>query len=653
MKKIINIILIFVFSLLLSSCTLRYDDPVDNNGTDDNEEPIEKPNDNTNDENTNDVKPNNGLPSLGLLTLKEDVICDNVSTHDLFDINNIIDININISNEELEKIENDYKLYSSKGLKSPIYRKCESITINIIKNGKSNVFTFYDVGIRMKGNTSRKSFYENDNIKDIIHFKISFEETFDSSYYNSNEKTDWTLYESSQRQSRKNRTFLGLEKLDLRYNKVKDKSYIKEYYASMMYNDFGIITPKMNFSSLSLTHSGKTLNYGIYLVTEPLDDILIKNVLNDNSNYINLPSLNEELNGTYGTLNKIGQLYKASYSSGRADMTKVDDILFGVETDTFTPSYELKTNKKTNDNTLIKNMISILNNSDLNEINKVVDLEYFAMYEAVATVLSDPDSLRNNYNNYAMYFRKTDGKMIIIPIDLDRSLGIGNEYDPFGDCNTTISPFSDITSNKEKQVNNLYLKTILKDTYVRDLYIDNLNKVLDSKWCDINYFNSIYNKVKSNYSDFEKTCFYKVGFSNEERYKENSNNMSFSDFINRRKEVITSSIEALNNNGVLQGATNFYLTGIFDNWNKTTEEYKFNKTSTNTYEYYYKVTSDRLEFKVYNSDKSMWLRSENNEVLHEGGANMVITNLKVNSYIHFTIDTSSGILSWEILDNIN
>ena len=49
------------------------------------------------------------------------------------------------------------------------------ITIN------SDQYYINEVGIRMKGNTSRSNFYdENSGIYNYIHYKLKFTETFDS-----------------------------------------------------------------------------------------------------------------------------------------------------------------------------------------------------------------------------------------------------------------------------------------------------------------------------------------------------------------------------------------------------------------------------------------------------------------------------------------
>ena len=67
-------------------------------------------------------------------TTKNDIFVDEITFDDLYDINNRIRIEINIKDEELTKLQNDYLKYSNMGSKSPIYRLCDSVTITITKN---------------------------------------------------------------------------------------------------------------------------------------------------------------------------------------------------------------------------------------------------------------------------------------------------------------------------------------------------------------------------------------------------------------------------------------------------------------------------------------------------------------------------------------
>ena len=139
----------------------------------------------------------------------------------LFDPNSKISIDIKMSDEELQKLQDDYDHYSSFNSKSPIYRRADMvITIDGVN------YQINDVGVRMKGNTSRMSFYDSGSgIYNAIHLKIDFQETFDDVEYYGDEAEVWESKEL--RKARKNRTFATLEKLELRWNKCMDSTYLR------------------------------------------------------------------------------------------------------------------------------------------------------------------------------------------------------------------------------------------------------------------------------------------------------------------------------------------------------------------------------------------------------------------------------------------
>ena len=217
------------------------------------------------------------------------------------------------------------------------------------------------------------------------------------------------------------------------------------------------------------------------------------------------------------------------------DMTSSNANLFGIEDqDGYVPPYELKTNKDVIDNSLIINAFNKINKGTCEDIASVVDLNYFAMYEAIATIVGSPDDLRNNSNNYMLYFRRTDGKMTIIPIDQDRVFGIGSDWDPSGDNMTGVSQYSFyMAASGQRQVNKLYLKTILADTKWKDLYLANIETVLTSDWVTNEKFVSIYNIVYTNYKDYVKTTLFGLDFSLETK----DGNLSFNDYITRKTEL--------------------------------------------------------------------------------------------------------------------
>ena len=216
--------------------------------------------------------------------------------------------------------------------------------------------------------------------------------------------------------------------------------------------------------------------------------------------------------GKYGVQGaKYGDLYKASYGVGSgcsysgADMTldsiSNEKVGIGNLSGSYIPAYERKTNKEASyDDSLLKSTFKAFNNSS--NFSQYVDLKYLAMEEAVSYFVGNPDSLRNNYNNYMLYFRRTDGKMVIIPIDNDRSWGITKDWGP-RDGYKNVEIFDQYDVNYNENRNNLLKKTILsKSTETSKLYVEYLKLLLDSDWLKEETFNQYFDIAKKSYSKY-------------------------------------------------------------------------------------------------------------------------------------------------------
>ena len=145
----------------------------------------------------------------------------------LFDINNKVEIDVDISDDELAKMQSDYNRYDNMGSKSPIYRKCD-LKISITSDGVKNTYIIRNTGIRMKGNTSRTAFYDsNSGVYSLIHFKVNFTETFDDEQYYGGD-SDYDLDIDKEKQQ--NRTFATLDSMEIKWNQTSDSTYVREYY---------------------------------------------------------------------------------------------------------------------------------------------------------------------------------------------------------------------------------------------------------------------------------------------------------------------------------------------------------------------------------------------------------------------------------------
>ena len=224
----------------------------------------------------------------------------------LFDINNKIEVELDISEETLKQLQKDYETYKKKDSKSPIYRTA-NLKITIVTEKDSVTYAIDNVGIRMKGNTSRTDFYDKkEGQYNLIHFKVDFGE----------------------------RTFATLEKLELRWNKNDDSTYIREYYAYEMYRDFGVLAPHVNLATMKVAG----VHQGVFTICEPVDGIFI-------DKYV-------------AKEDRGGNLYKCNWAGIGANLTSKCTIGVENEEEGRFYNYDLKTNKSEANHTKMKNLIA-------------------------------------------------------------------------------------------------------------------------------------------------------------------------------------------------------------------------------------------------------------------------------------------------------
>ena len=130
-----------------------------------------------------------------------------------------------------------------------------------------------------------------------------------------------------------------------------------------------------------------------------------------------------------------GDLYKCLYQNSMADLTNYNNL--GVERTGFRPTYNLKTNEDTSNMSVFKTFVTNINKRAQDgfdgeqyyeNISKYMDVDNFLKYSALCWVMGLPDDLRNNANNYYLYFNN-ENKTYFIPYDNDRCLGIRNGWD--------------------------------------------------------------------------------------------------------------------------------------------------------------------------------------------------------------------------------
>ena len=468
-------------------------------------------------------------PSENEDSTKEEVTTDDPGiVSEFFNLNNKVIIDIEISDSELALIQKDYEEYSSFGSKSPIYRKCNlRIQIN------NSEYYYKEVGIRMKGNTSRRDFYsKRDGIYYLIHYKLSFSETFDDSEYYKEPK----VWDETERDLRKNRTFGGMEKLDLKWNKNFDKTFVREIYCYDLFRERGLFAPHATIGNINITNKGEMKSLGLYTIIESVDKSFIERYLPE---------------GDQG-----GDLYKVGWGTngqgtilgGTLGINTINGIGIEDEDSGYFPIYDLKTNKKTSNASSLQNLIKTVNNSDA--LNTVVDMDYFIEFMAVNYIVGNPDDMRYHYNNYYLYFRGSDNMAIFIPYDYDRTFGITKDWNPSHTAMIGIDMYSNYTTELGSQSNPLINKSICYDgLYIEDFRIK-LLQIYSSSFFTIDKFEEYYRLGRDNYQNLVKPTIENIDylytdfdFEESDSYLETTSNYTVSKYFDGIKKYINNHID--------------------------------------------------------------------------------------------------------------
>ena len=552
-----------------------------------------------------------GVIDIGTDTLPVD---ENTLYEQLFDKNNRIDIHIDMPETELAKLQEDFeKIY-----KSPIYRMADLLVTVTTAEG-ATTYRIPEVGVRMKGNTSRTNFYSpEEGIYNFIHFKLDFQETFDDEEQYGDQVKVWESKDV--RKIRKNRTFATLEKLELRWNKCADSTYLKEGYAYDLYRSEGVLAPRSNLASLDW--SG--LHMGVYAINEPVDEVFLTR---------NLPA--EDLGG---------DLYKLGWTYTGASFTKIESIGMEDEMKGEFYVYDLKSNKKTSQHESLKHLITQLNSGSVTKESyaNLVDVDSFLSYAAVSYFLGNPDDLRNHYNNSYLYFLKSSGKAIIIPYDYDRCLGVTYEWNPTGNGMTKDNPFADTTADNNhsnKQENPLFIYSVDKGGYYVREYAAVLERVSKNILLQPETFEARFHTAKAIYGndvnpgkDLKNDNGRNLAFSLDSK---ECGNLSFAEYITQKMATYRGYAAKVDQFAEVDVPvfSNFYIRGDFNDWSNK-EEYAM--TFEDGLWVYHISKNHDMKLKVYDNLTGEWYGTDffdENTIVEYTTNHHANIQLKAGSYL--------------------
>lgn len=392
--------------------------------------------------------------------------------------------------------------------------------------------TYYNVGIRPKGNSSLTSVV-SDETTDRYSFKIKFDEYVDGQTYN------------------------GIDSIVLN-NMIQDNTYMKEYISYDLYDFMGIAVPEMSYSNIKINNE----DWGLYLAIEVIDERYLENnfgttegnlykpetmgmggghgnppqmgkppemgdmpeppmMEQGNENKGDMPPMNDDVQDDDTQNVDINEMNPEQHRGNHgpmeggpgsrnpegADFAYIDDNVssYGIVRDSAVL-------KKTTDKDF-KRIINMFKNlNDGTNLEEVLDVEEVLKYFAVNTYLINLDSYSGAmYHNYYLY--ENNGVCQILPWDLNLSFGgfsgMGGKGRGESSEATSIINFpidNPVTGNLEDMP--LIGKLLEIDEY-KELYHSYLKEIAEN-YFNSGYYDELVNKLDSminNYVKEDKTAF--------------------------------------------------------------------------------------------------------------------------------------------------
>lgn len=324
----------------------------------------------------------------------------------IFGTDSVAEITLTVSREQWDELCANYD-------KNPKNEDCVHADFEMKKG--SNTWQISDIGMRLRGNTSRRRPQVGEQYYQA-HFKLDFEEWLDD--------------------SGEERKLAGCMKgLNLKRFK-EDPTYVREVFGYNYFRKNGIWTaPRAGYAHLFINikekdGTTKPLDYGVYAMIEEI-----------NKQFLKERAESLQTTGTLGGGNfsdNKGDLWKCCWQSSNGPSMATDyDVYrsFGVEEIFLDESrslrydYDLKTNKdelsdaRNNFIDFIEELNSLNSEEEIKTFyESKMDVDLFLKTYACNVLLGMDDDYWRNKNNYYFYFDK-NGKAYFIPYDYDNILG--------------------------------------------------------------------------------------------------------------------------------------------------------------------------------------------------------------------------------------
>jgi len=277
------------------------------------------------------------------------------------------------ANDQIVNIELNFSQVSFWDSLTLNYETSTYMKADLILTDETGTYSFEDVGVRLKGNSS----YGHPGNKKS--FKI-----------------DFNKYVSGQ-------NYDGIKKLNFS-NAYKDPSLVREKIFFDISREVGVPAPRANFASVNFNGTP----WGFYTLVEQIDDQFLDWKIEDDD----------------GNLFKAGSNFGGGPGGGGDE---ADLKYYGTDQASYEDLYVLKSNEDENDWSDLIELVDFIDNSTAasfeTQLEDHLDVDNYIKSAALDNIFANLDSYTNSARNYYIYHNLTTDKWEWIKWDANEAFG--------------------------------------------------------------------------------------------------------------------------------------------------------------------------------------------------------------------------------------
>jgi spore coat protein H len=300
-----------------------------------------------------------------------------------------------------------------------------------------NGFTWTNVGIRYKGNSSLTSGWRNGSLK--LPLKIDFDE-FEDEY----PQID-------------NQRFYGFKQLSLS-NAFNDRTYMRDVISADILAEADLVAADTAYYEVIMDYGEGPVNLGLYVMVEVVDDTVIDRFFGDDSGNI-YEADGRAASLAQGTFSQIDNSFLKENNRGDADWSDIEELYNVLHSESRTSEPEVWRES----------------------LESVFDVDTFLEWLAIAAIIQHWDTYGSMTHNFYLYHDPDTGRLTWISWDHNMVLGSGGGGDrPSGMGAPGRGMNRNVSLGREEIGQNWPLiRYLLDDPVYYDRYVDYIEETIN------------------------------------------------------------------------------------------------------------------------------------------------------------------------------